>query len=91
MPNVSDSANRTIHGKVDVVVRVDVSASGTVENANLDSRGHSRYFNEKALEAARKWRFKPAQRDGQAVPSVWTVRFRFVRSGPEVHAVEVSP
>jgi TonB family protein len=91
MPNVSEAANRTIHGKVDIAVRVDVSASGTVENARLDSRPHSRYYDAKALDAARKWQFKPAQQDGRAVASVWNLRFQFRRSGPEVHAVEVSP
>ena len=91
MPDVTAAAIRTIHGKVDVAVHLNVSASGAVENARLDSRGHSRYFTEKALDAARKWRFKPAQQDGHAVPSVWTLRFQFMRSGPEVHAVEVSP
>lgn len=91
MPAVTDAANRTIQGKVDVAVRVNVSASGAVENARLDSGGHSRYFTEKALDAARKWRFKPAQQDGNAVPSVWTLRFQFRRSGPEVHAAQVSP
>jgi serine/threonine-protein kinase len=91
MPNVAASANRTIHGKVDVAVRVNVNKSGTVENAQLESRSQSRYFTAKALDAARKWTFKPAQQDGQAVPSVWTLRFRFTRGGPEVHAAQVSP
>jgi TonB family protein len=91
MPDITAAANRTIQGKVEVAVRVDVNASGEVENARIDSHGHSRYFTEKALDAARKWRFRPAQQDGRAVPSVWTLRFQFMRSGPEVHAVEVSP
>lgn len=91
MPNVAASANRTIHGKVDVAVRVKVNPSGTVDNAVLESRAQSRYFTAKALEAARKWTFKPAQQDGHAVASVWTLRFRFTRGGAEVHAVPVSP
>jgi TonB family protein len=91
MPNVTESANRTIHGKVDVTVRVKVDASGAVADARLESRGPSQYFATKALDAARKWRFKPAQKDGNAVPSAWTLRFQFRRSGPEVIAAEVSP
>lgn len=91
MPDVSASANRTIRGKVDVTVRVDVDASGAVQNARLDSLGHSRYFNTRALDASRKWRFNPPKRDGNAVPSVWALRYRFRRSGPEVNAVQVSP
>lgn len=91
MPDVSASANRTIRGKVDVSVRVDVDASGGVANARLEARGPSRYFAARALEAARKWRFKPAQQDGKAVSSTWLVRFQFRRSGPEASASEVSP
>jgi TonB family protein len=91
MPDVSASANRTIHGKVEVSVRVDVDAGGAVSNARFQSRGSSRYFGAKALDAARKWRFKPAQRDGKAVPSAWLLRFQFRPSGPEVNAAQVSP
>jgi TonB family protein len=91
MPNVAASANRTIQGKVDVTVRVDVDANGAVTNARLESPGHSRYFADKALEAARKWRFKPAHQDGKAVPSAWKLRFQFRRSGPDANAVEVKP
>jgi TonB family protein len=91
MPDVSASANRTIQGKVDVVVRANVSVSGAVDNVRLQSGGRSRYFTAKALDAARKWRFTPAQQDGRAVPSVWNLRFQFRRSGPEVNASQVSP
>jgi len=91
MPAVAESANRTIHGKVGVTVRVDVDVNGAVTDARFVSRGSSQYFANKALEAARKWRFKPAHKDGNAVPSAWTLRFQFRRSGPEVSAAEVSP
>jgi TonB family protein len=84
MPDVSASANRTIHGKVDVNIRVNVDAKGNVANARFDSHGSSRYFAARALDAARKWRFKPPQRNGQPVPSVWILRFQFRRNGPEV-------
>ena len=91
MPDVTDAAIRTIQGKVDVAVRVNVSPSGAVENARLEGRDQSHYFTARSLDAARKWRFKPAQRDGHAVPSVWTLRFQFRRAGPEVSAAQVSP
>jgi TonB family protein len=91
MPDVSASANRTIRGKFDVSVRVDVDPSGTVANARLEAHGPSRYFASRALDAARKWKFRPAQQDGKAVPSTWLLRFQFRRSGPEVNAAEVSP
>lgn len=91
MPDVSGEANRTIHGKVEVTVRVNVDANGAVANARIESHAHSRYFNGRAVDAARKWRFKPAQQDGRTVPSVWLLRFQFRRNGPEVNAVQVSP
>jgi TonB family protein len=91
MPDVLASANRTIHGKVDVNVRVNVDAKGNVANARLNSRGSSRYFAGKALDAARKWRFKPPQLSGQPVPSVWTLRFQFRRTGPAVAATQATP
>ena len=91
MPDVSASANRTIRGKFDVSVRVNVDAGGAVTNARLESHGPSRYFAARALDAARQWKFKPAQQDGKAVPSAWLLRFQFRRSGPEVNAAEVSP
>ncbi len=91
MPDVAASANRTIHGKVEVRVRLDVDANGAVSGARFDARGSSRYFAAKALEAAQKWTFKPALQNGRSVPSVWALRFDFRRGGPEVKAEEVSP
>ena len=91
MPGVSTSANRTIHGKVDVNVRVNVDAKGSVANVRFDSRGNSRYFADRALDAARKWRFKPPQVNGQPVPSVWILRFQFRRNGPDVAVTERTP
>lgn len=91
MPDTLAKANRTIRGKVEVKIRLNVDPNGRVSNAGLDSPGHSRYFANKALEAARKWRFKPAQVNGQAVPSVWLLRFEFKPGGPGVTAAEVSP
>ena len=91
MPDTPAKANRTIHGKVEVTIRLNVDANGAVSNARIDSQGHSRYFAEKALQAARKWRFKPAQVSGKAVASEWVLRFDFRPAGPEVNAREVSP
>ncbi len=90
LPNVPRSASRTIQGKVEVRIRLAVDPSGDVSNATFDSRGVSKYFANLALQAARNWRFKPAQIDGQAVASVWMLRFRFRKSGTEVTPVEVS-
>jgi TonB family protein len=91
MPDVLASANRTIQGKVEVRIRLDVNPNGQVSEARFDARGPSRYFAAKALEAAQKWSFKPAQVDGRPVSSVWALHFEFRRSGTEVKAEQVSP
>ncbi len=91
MPDILPSARRTIHGKVEVRVRVTVDAGGAVANAAFDSRRDSRYFANKAIEAARNWKFRPPRVDGRAVASVWTLRFQFKRNGTEVIPLEVSP
>ena len=84
MPDVPRQASATIHGKVTVVIRVAVDASGAVSNATFESEGPSKYFARLALDAARQWKFQPAQSGGQAVLSTWILRFEFKQSGTEV-------
>jgi protein TonB len=91
MPDLLPSAQRSIQGKIEVRVRVTVTSDGGVSKATLNSRGKSRYFANKALEAARNWKFKPPQVDGQPVASEWTLQFQFKRSGTQVTPMEVSP
>jgi TonB family protein len=91
MPDVPRSASGTIHGKVSVVVRVDVNETGTVSNAELSSRGPSAYFARLALESARNWKFKPAQQNGRAVASAWTLRYEFRRDGTDVKPAQSAP
>jgi len=87
LPNVSRSARNTIQGKIRVGVRVDVDPSGKVTSAKLTSPGPSQYFARLALQAARRWEFKPPQVNGQTTPSAWLLRFRFGRSATEVSPV----
>jgi TonB family protein len=91
LPDVSQKAAASIHGQFLVKVRVSVDATGAVSSADVDSQGPSKYFASLALEAARHWRFKPAQVNGEDVASAWTLQFRFTRSGTEVTPVRVSP
>jgi TonB family protein len=88
MPEVSKSALRTVQGKLKIRVKVTVDSSGNVVLAKFDSRGPSKYFAERTLEAARQWKFNPPQVDGRRVPSEWILRFEFTRSGATVHPTQ---
>ncbi len=90
MPDVSSGAIRTIHGKVLVKIQVKVDANGVVSDASIRSTG-SRYFGAKALEAARKWRFRPPQANSKAIPSEWNLEFIFRPNGTNVNPVQVTP
>jgi TonB family protein len=91
MPDVSVSARNTIQGKIRVSVRVAVNPEGEVKEASLASAGPSRYFANKALEASRRWKFRPAEVDGRPVSSEWMLRFQFGRTGTEVVPTESKP
>ena len=91
MPDVSRRALHTIHGHVRVAVKLNVDPSGNVVRANLSSPGPSKYFARKSLEAAKNWKFAPAQMNGEPVPSEWVVHFAFARAGTEVNPVRTAP
>ncbi|MGH9642636.1 MAG: TonB family protein [Terriglobales bacterium] len=81
-PRVSASAQRTITGKIKVRVRVKVDGTGSVTSATLTTAGPSKYFAREAVEAARKWKFAPAQTGGES--HEWTLLFVFTRTRTEV-------
>ncbi len=91
MPNVPRSAADTIRGHVRVSVRVQVDSSGNVSDADFESRGPSHYFANLALNAARNWKFRPAQANGRAVPSTWILHFAFGQTGTDITPVETAP
>ena len=49
------------------------------------------YFAKLALDAARRWKSKPAQVNGRAVSSVWLLRFDFGPTGTEGTPAETAP
>ncbi|AOD15399.1 energy transducer TonB [Xanthomonas fragariae] len=61
----------------DVVVRVDVDAAGNPGGVTLVQRSGSRDLDRAAMEAVRRWRFHPAQRDGQPVAGSLDIPFEF--------------
>lgn len=61
----------------DVVVRVDVDATGNPGGVTLVQRSGSRDLDRAAMEAVRHWRFHPAQRNGQPVAGSTDIPFEF--------------
>jgi serine/threonine-protein kinase len=91
MPEVLQSATRSIRGTVKVSVKVNVDRAGNVEDAELASRGPSKYFARAALEAAQQWTFRPPQVGGRGVLSTWILQFEFTRDGTNVVALQELP
>lgn len=60
-----------------VVCRLWITALGTVERAEIDVSSGVAALDAAALEAARRWRFRPAMRGGVAVPHEEVKGFNF--------------
>ncbi|RYZ74064.1 MAG: TonB family protein [Lysobacteraceae bacterium] len=60
-----------------VLVRVEVDANGTPSGVALMQRSGSRDLDRAAMEAVRRWRFLPAQRDGRPVPGSLVIPMDF--------------
>jgi TonB family protein len=91
LPDVSQKARATIHGKVRVSVKVHVDSAGAVSDAELDSPGPSKFFSDLALQAARKWVFSPPELDGKSVASEWRLRFDFRQKETTVVPTQTAP
>jgi TonB family protein len=85
IPDVPRSARNTIHGRIRVSVRVTVDTSGNVTDETLENAGPSKYFARLASDAARKWKFAPAEGDDEDSRE-WLLRFEFARGGTTAHA-----
>ncbi len=85
LPDVSRGARNTIRGTIRVKVQVAVDSSGNVANANFVSPGPSKYFANLALQSARKWKFAPAQANGDA-GNEWILTFEFRQIGTHATA-----
>jgi TonB family protein len=80
LPEVSRRAQNTIRGTIKVVVRVRVDPAGKVTSAQFKWRGSSRYFADRALKAAQRWKFSAPEVNGQPSASTWLLQFRFNRT-----------
>ena len=85
IPAVSRGARGSIHGQIKVTVRVTVDRAGNVVAENLEIHGTSRYFARLATDAARKWKFVPAD---SPAPREWLLQFEFSRDGVTGHTVQ---
>jgi TonB family protein len=78
IPEVPRSARDTIRGHFSIAVRVTVDKSGNVVGETLEKPGPSKYFARLATDAARKWKFAPADGPDSRQCLVW---FEFTRGG----------
>jgi TonB family protein len=84
LPSVPHSASATIQGHVKVTLLVIVDPSGSVIDAILENPGPSPYFARLAKQAAKQWKFAPAETQDSRQE---LLRFEFTRSGTSAHAV----
>ena len=59
------------------MVRVDVTGRGDVESLELEQSSGNRELDRAALTAVRRWRFRPATRDGREVAASVRVPIHF--------------
>jgi TonB family protein len=83
LPDVPQRAIETIHGRMLFAVRVTVDRSGNVIRAAVAGTRSSKYFARLSGEAARKWRFAPAD---NLNTRKWLLQFEFTRAGVTVRA-----
>jgi TonB family protein len=88
-PKITPGALRSVQGKIKIQVKVKVDETGRVTDARLKSRGPSRFFAERALEAARGWKFEPARENGKPLASQWMVEFDLSRRAIDDSAVRI--
>jgi protein TonB len=65
------------HEEGTVLVRVNVDANGMATNPEVVNRSGSRELDRAAMDAVRKWQFKPALKDGKAIASTVDVPVEF--------------
>jgi TonB family protein len=84
IPEVPQSARRSIRGHIKVWVRIIVDPDGSVIAATADRSGRSRYLLRLAIEAARKWTFPTIDTQSRRVMQI---RFDFGRDETTGRAV----
>ena len=85
-PDVPAAMLEKIQGRILVTVRVLVDASGSVMGAMIEKPGPNASLAKLADEAAREWKFLPAERPSTRV---WILTFEFSRFGVLARATAV--
>jgi serine/threonine protein kinase len=83
LPDIPQAARDTVQGTVRIAIRVAVDSSGNVTMGTFDLQGPSGYFADRAMRAAKQWKFDPAARH---VPGEWLLRFKITRTSTNVFA-----
>jgi TonB family protein len=69
-----------------VVVRYDIDTEGRVRNARVVAADPPEVFDESAVQAVSRWRFRPPERDGQPQPvSGLESRLDFTTDGADAY------
>lgn len=71
----AEAAMKGQHGSVVIVIHV--GGNGLVTGIEVRERSGIVALDQAAVAAARKWRFRPAMKDGRAIPSDFPFRFIF--------------
>jgi serine/threonine protein kinase len=88
IPALSHGTRDSIRGQIKVTVLVTVDRSGNVVGETLENQGSSKYFARLGLEAAKKWKFSPADSPDSRL---WLLQFEFTRSGAAGQAYPRTP
>lgn len=81
-PVVAGSVRPRIKGKVPIDIRAEIDSKGRVTNAVALTKPREAlevYLTERALRAAKEWRFDPARKDGKRIPGSQVIHFVFER------------
>lgn len=79
LPEIPPAARNTINGRVRISVRVRVDSQGNVNQATPEPPLAGKYFTDRALVAARAWKFPSGNS-----PQDWLLRFELTREQTRV-------
>ena len=84
-PSIPPGIRSRITGTIPIAVTVRIGANGAVTRVEAPHKGGglTSYLAQRAVEAVRQWKFRPAMLDRDPVAAETVIRFRFRRSGAE--------